>query len=603
MEINMARRGAGYAENTLLLNLCEPCASCVPLSLQSKIFPNLKIVTFSNMNRKHFIRVSSLSLTSLLLRDSLFSQSTYQPLINWPDEVTAIVNDVRVKLVSKGKQTWIHNDVAVDLKAAGNNLVIEITAPKVSLSSVELHWKGITRGKLILNDHWERTYGDVSWQKPADSLLLPWYFMEYNDKATTGFGVKTGGASFCSWRVSNDGISLTADTHSGGKGVQLGDRRLKAAEIVTIKSEPGESPFQTTRRFTQIMCDKARMPQQPVYGINDWYFSYGKNSAELIMEHTELLAPLADGLANRPFSVIDAGWFNGPPSNPNDCCWGDDMRNSNSKFGDMSELAKKIKGAGMRPGIWTRPLCGSHKDAASLALPLIKGREKNKPVLDPSIPENLERVKDYFKLYNTWGYEMVKFDFTTFDILGKWGFEMFKDNTMTERNWSLYDTSKTNAEIILNLYKTIRQAAGDTYIIGCNTISHLSAGLFELNRIGDDTSGNEWARTKKMGVNTVAFRGVHHGTFYAADGDCVGLTNKVPWDKNKQWMELVAKSGTPLFISAQPNATGTEQKAAIKNCFSLASQTLPVGEPLDWMENAFPAKWRLNGKEEVFNWD
>ena len=106
-----------------------------------------------------------------------------------------------------------------------------------------------------------------------------------------------------------------------------------------------------------------------------------------------------------------------------------------------------------------------------------------------------------------------------------------------------------------------------------------------------------------MGVNTLAFRGIQQGSFYAADGDCVGLTNKVPWEKNKQWMELVAKSGTPLFISAQPDATGTAQKETIKKCFQLAAQNLPVGEPLDWLENAFPKKWKLNGKIEVFDWD
>jgi alpha-galactosidase len=312
---------------------------------------------------------------------------------------------------------------------------------------------------------------------------------------------------------------------------------------------------------------------------------------------------MADGLNNRPFSVIDAGWFQNPPSSPNDCCWGDNMDTPDGKFGDMGRLAEKIRTIGMRPGIWTRPLCGSYKDAATLMLPMIKGREENKPVLDPTIPENLERVKNYFKLYNEWSYEMVKVDFTTFDIFGKWGFEMIADKRLTEPGWTMNDNSKTNAEIILELYKTIREAAGETYIIGCNTFSHLSAGLFELNRIGDDTSGHEWARTRKMGVNTLAFRSAHQGIFYAADGDCVGLTPDVPWVKNKQWMELLAKSGTPLFISAQPEATGPEQKAFIKECFELASQELPVGEPLDWMENAFPSKWKLNGKIEEFDWN
>jgi alpha-galactosidase len=105
-----------------------------------------------------------------------------------------------------------------------------------------------------------------------------------------------------------------------------------------------------------------------------------------------------------------------------------------------------------------------------------------------------------------------------------------------------------------------------------------------------------------MGVNTLAFRGVHHDAFYAADADCVGLTPQVPWEKNRQWMELVANSGTPLFISAQPEAVGAEQKPVIRECFERASRKLPVGEPLDWLKDAWPRKWKLNGKTRSFDW-
>jgi alpha-galactosidase len=539
------------------------------------------------------------------MSDSLFafSSSKNKTALHFPDGVSAIINNQPVQL--SGKTTdWEYHELHVSLKETGQGFATEIQANGVKLNSVTLHWKiPANTASMILNDHWERTYGDVSWHKSSDSEILPWYFMEHNGPETNGFGVKTGSGSFCFWQVGKAELTLTMDTHSGGNSVELGTRKLNACEIVTIKSDARESAFQTTRRFAKLMCDKVWMPKKPVYGINDWYFTYGNNSEKLILEHTKMMVPMADGLENRPFSVIDAGWFPGPSFAPNDCCWADSLTTTDENFGDMGKLAEKITKIGMRPAIWTRPLCGSQKDSKSLMLPLIKGREENKPVLDPSIPENLERIKSYFELYKKWGYEMVKFDFTTFDILGKWGFEMLKDQSMTEANWSMHDHSKTNAEIILNMYRTIRDAAGETYIIGCNTISHLSAGLFELNRVGDDTSGNEWDRTRKMGVNTLAFRGVQHGIFYAADGDCVGLTNKVPWAKNRQWMELVAKSGTPLFISAQPDATGTEQKAVIKECFKLASQELPVGEPLDWMETAFPKTWKLNGKTEHFNWD
>ncbi|MGG9963034.1 hypothetical protein [Ferruginibacter sp. SUN106] len=557
------------------------------------------------MNRRHFLHTSGLSLAAILISDPLLALrgEPQAPLINFPDAVIAIVNGATVTLTGKGKQQWTYHNLVVSLKSTGNSIAISIEAPGVQLSAVTLQWKTpVTPSSKILNDHWERTYGDASWHSPMATEILPWYFLEHNEKNTNGFGVKTGTASFCSWQITNDTLNLVLDTRSGGNGVQLGNRKLLAAEIVTLKNNAGETAFQMARRFMKLLCAKVRMPEQPVYGINDWYFTYGNNSEKLIIEHTELMAPLADGLSNRPFSVIDSGWFKGPPSNPDDCCWGDNMNTPDDHFPDMGKLAQKIKTIGMRAGLWTRPLCGSYKDAKSLMLPLIKGREENNPVLDPSIPENLERVKNDFKLYHEWGYELVKFDYTSFDLFGRWGFEMLKNGAITTGNWSMNDTSKTNAEIVLQLYKTIREAAGKMYIIGCNTFSHLSAGLFELNRVGDDTSGNEWARTKKMGVNTLAFRGIQQGIFYAADGDCVGLTTKVPWEKNKQWMELVAKSGTPLFISAQPDATGAIQKEVIKNCFKLASQTLPVGEPLDWLENAFPNKWKLNGKTETFDW-
>ena len=110
--------------------------------------------------------------------------------------------------------------------------------------------------------------------------------------------------------------------------------------------------------------------------------------------------------------------------------------------------------------------------------------------------------------------------------------------------------------MIDDLYRTIRAAAGDALVIGCNTVSHLSAGVFEICRIGDDTSGTEWARTRKMGVNTLAFRGVQHGAFYVADADCVGVTNAVPWSLNRQWLDLLARSGTMLFVSLAPDALG-----------------------------------------------
>ena len=72
---------------------------------------------------------------------------------------------------------------------------------------------------------------------------------------------------------------------------------------------------------------------------------------------------------------------------------------------------------------------------------------------------------------------------------------------------------RTTAEVIDDLYRTIRAAAAESVVIGCNTVSHLSAGRFEICRIGDDTSGTEWPRTRRMGVNSLAFRAAPHAAF------------------------------------------------------------------------------------------
>jgi alpha-galactosidase len=530
-------------------------------------------------------------LASLLVIDFLKAEGLKTTIIQMPDEVKILSGDHYYPLQSSDKQTWRFNDTIVKLKSNKDSVSVLVQSPTLPLQEVQLSWKYTTPGQAkILGDDWERTYGDVSWQAINATKKLPWYCIEHNDDDTICFGVKTGCSAICYWRVTGNNLQLNLDTRNGGNGVFLGTRMLRSADIVTTKNESNENTFATVRRFCRQMCDNPKPVKQPVYGINDWYFAYGNNSADLILKHTSLLAPLVTNTSNKPFSVIDDGWSTGT-----------DYTKPNEKFGDMQKLTGEIKNLGMRPGLWTRPLLARGNENKKLFTVKVNDDNKGNPVLDPTIEENIQRIKKTIALYKHWGFEMVKHDYTTFDVFGKWGLDM--NEKMTESGWQFNDNSKTNAEIILYLYKSIREAAGGMYLIGCNTISHLSAGMFELNRIGDDTSGKEWTRTKKMGVNTMGFRMVQHKNFYEADGDCVGLTTAVPWDKNKQWMQLLAQSCAPLFISAQPDAVGTEQKDFIKKCFADASKDQPVGEPLDWLDNPWPAKWKLDNNVVEFNWD
>ncbi len=544
------------------------------------------------MQRRHFIRLGALGLSSVISNRLTFAAGLGGRMVNLPDMAWALVNNQWVKLIGSGQKGFTYQDIRVTLKPDGNAQTVYVQSPQSALQAVKLGWKYDTaKYSQSLGDHWERSYGDLAWKAPTAGVRYPWYIILHDGDGTACFGVKTGPATLCWWETDGSSLSLVMDTQSGGMPVKLGQRQLQAASIVTYQNKPGENAYAALTSFCEVMSPKPRLPKQPVYGINDWYFAYGNNSEKTIREQTAVMASFVTSSINRPFSVIDDGWEQA-----------DDFSISNAKFPDMHQMAGTIKSLGMRPGLWTRPLIARLDDPAHYLAPRISGRNNPKePILDPTVPETLERIRKNLKLYRDWGYEMVKHDYTSLDIFGRWGMQM--QNGFTQPGWHFYDQTRTNAEIIAALYRTIREAAGDMYLIGCNTLSHLSAGVFELNRIGDDTSGKEWARTKKMGVNTLGFRLPQHNTFYAADGDCVGLTKDIPWEKNKQWLQLLAESGSPLFISADTSSLTAEKKAAIKTAFAQAAKVQPTGEPLDWMTNPFPTQWKLNHRTVTFNWD
>lgn len=476
---------------------------------------------------------------------------------------------------------------------------VEIEAPNAAITCVALRWP--TRFPFparILGDHWERGYGDLEWRGTVPERMLPWYAILCNDLTgeLAGVGVETGAASLASWRVDESGVTLVLDVRCGGRGVRLGGRRLAAATVRVLRSDEDESAYAFARRFCQALCRAPRLPARPVYGGNDWYFRYGNITAEAVREDAALIRSLAPDGPNLPFFVIDAGWFGASG------CNGGPYDRGNAGFPDMPGLAESLRCTGVRPGIWIRPLLTTAYVPDSWKLPPehpLAGHSDT--YLDPSVPEVRELVRADIRRLAGWGFELIKHDFTTYDIAGRWGFEM--GTSFTRDGWRFADAGRTTAEIIRDLYADIRSAAGeDICLIGCNTVGHLGAGLFELQRTGDDTSGKHWERTRKMGINTLAFRMPQHGTFFAVDADCVGLTNAIPWEQNRQWLDLLARSGTPLFVSADPAAVGPTQRAALQAAFAAAAEPAKPGEPLDWLETTCPRRWRLHGQDVKYDW-
>ena len=485
-------------------------------------------------------------------------------------------------------------DVSIELQEEQGCMACYIKAQTTPLSYVRLYFKKDFSDKaLLLGDTWERSYGDLEWQKQPYTRIMPWYFLAKDTTNVYAYGVKVRPSSMCAWRVEDEEICLTLDVCNGSKGVQLNGRKLLAAEIVSHQYD--SDAFSACKEFCKVMCDDGALPETPIYGGNNWYYAYGNSSDEEILRDAELLADLSKGLENRPFMVVDDGWAKNVCAGP----W-DELRES---FKDMERLARNIRALNVRPGCWIRPLfyVGCQIPEAWVLRHHVHQDEAG-VILDVTVKEAREYILESIRNVKKWGYELLKHDFTTTDIFDGYSFQFEDFMTRKQQDWTFFDQTRTNAEIIVEFYKDIRKAADGMMIMGCNTLSHLCAGLVEIQRIGDDTSGFEWERTKKMGVNTLAFRLCQHNVFYAVDADCVGITQHIDWKQNVQWLELVVNSGTPLFFSLSPDCYTDEILGDLRSAIAVNSKQVDKCEPMDWFETKTPKKWKINGEVREFEW-
>ena len=488
----------------------------------------------------------------------------------------------------------------VELAPGVSGTSVKVSAPASTLNRVVLRWPtNFPITTLFLGDHWERSYGDLQWRSFQPERVMPWYFAAHDPASGRSFlaGVKTQPSTLCFWTVDAEGTSLWLDFRNGGSPSRPGDREIDAATIMSADASRHESPFSALRRFCALMSPSPRLSSTPICGNNNWYYAYGRNfDANAMRRDAAFLAEISAGHAVRPYCVIDAGWTagSGAPGGP----W---TKGDERIFPDMPGLAADMKKLGVRPGIWIRPTALTVVDDPR-RLRAGPARDAEKP-LDLTMPENLQLIRDDIARMRTWGFELIKHDFSTYDAFGRWGFEMGAE--ITDSRWHFADQSLTNAEIIRRLYRTLREGAGDTVLLGCNTLGHLGAGIFEIQRTGDDTSGHAWERTRRMGVNTLAFRLPQNGTFFAGDPDCAAHTAQTPWEMDRQFLDLVAKSGEALFVSVDPRTVTAEQKAAYRSAMLLALSGGVKGgvEPLDWLHSTSPREWRVGSRRETYRWD
>ena len=518
-----------------------------------------------------------------------------------PDAATVVLqNDKAVCCVAP--QMYV-KDVCVSLAVRESRLQVGLTAQQSAVKYLSFRWNFSPaerrEGVRVWGDTWERGHGEIEWRGIVPHRCMPWVCAVSNgsdaDPDTVGrltecFGVRVRPAALCFWQYDAAGVTLWCDVRCGGEGVLLGGRTVEVCSVV-FGEYRDVSAFQALRQYYGTLCDDALLPPHKVYGSNNWYYAYGETSEQDILRDTELLVRCCEGLENRPYMVLDDGWQINRCDGPWDkLC---------PRFQDMKKLADTIRQKGARPGIWLRPLADREHQ---LDLPDECRCAWDNAYLDPSHPLVLQYVADTVRrLVCDWGYELIKHDFTTYDIFGCWGGECA--DKLGADGWHFYDRSKTGAEIATELYRVILEAAdGKALILGCNVSGHLAAGLTHLNRTGGDTSGVDYERVRRYGVNTLAARMMQHEAFYHVDADCVGFAGKIDPLLNARWARLLSHSGTPFFASPKPSCVDQETERLLRECYARAAKQADTAVPLDWMENLCPARWLINGKQVYFDW-
>ena len=506
-------------------------------------------------------------------------------MIRTPDVVRAF--DERGEVPLDDDRLALRCDVVAE---SGRDALRISLAGSAPVSRIMLRWRGdLGAAQSFLGDTWERSYGDLGWRPEQPERPMPWSFLASAPAGTTGYGVAVQPNALCFWTADRGGVSLWADVRNGGTPIRLGGRVLHVADVVSVTGAHGETAFAVQQQLSRAMgaaADGPRLPDHPVYGTNDWHFALGRADRGVVLRLAQFVSASSPDVGNRPYCVVDDGWSGGG--------LGHGPWIGNHRYGHMGELAGQLSEAGVRPGLWYRPLTPlpEHGDRWRLA--------RGSGAMDPTVPEVAASIREQLARITGWGYTLVKHDFTVWDLLGRWGFGMGAQ--VTDDGWSFADRGRTTAEVVLDLYRLIREACGEAIIIGCNTFGHLSSGLAELQRIGDDCSGRSWNRTRRMGVNTLAFRAAQHGALYAVDADIAPITTDLPWRQAVQWLHLLAASGTPAFVSVDEASRTANVAAALRDAFTLAAGPQPLAEPLDWTTSDTPSRWRLREHEQSYHW-
>lgn len=279
-----------------------------------------------------------------------------------------------------------------------------------------------------------------------------------------------------------------------------------------------------------------------------WYSLYEK------ITEKDILGILPD-LDDLPFDVvqIDDGWQVGPGD------W-----EPNEKFpSGMASLAAKIRARGRKAGLWLAPLTvgksssiyKNHRDWLLHDLngkPVVAGFEWSVETfaLDTTHPEVVAWLAQTIKRAREWGYEYLKLDFLSAGALpGKRRVDLPRETAYRKA------------------LETIREAAGDAYLLLCGTPILPSLGMCDAIRIGAD--GGHWWDS-------------HFYSTVLYNQTSPGLRNAIRTSVNRLWLAPLVNLDPDVAFFSESKSLTSEQKRLFLDLTEICGVKATSDLPESW---------------------
>ena len=321
-------------------------------------------------------------------------------------------------------------------------------------------------------------------------------------------------------------------------------------------------------------------------GGGDWFIAHGKES-EIFEQYADLLGERLGGHSNKKPPRVWCSWYSlydkinennlqktlaGLEDLPFDVFQIDDGWQvsagdwePNDKFpSGMDVLAAKIKATGRRAGLWLAPLAVGKSSTIYKQHPDWLLRDTNGKLfvagfewstetfaLDTTHPEVIAWLKTLIHKVRNWGFDYLKLDFLSAGALpGRRYVDMPRETAYREA------------------LKTIREAAGDAYLILCGTPILPALGVCDAIRIGADV-GNWW-----------------DSRFYSYllyNQTTPGLMNGIRTSVNRLWIKPLVNVDPDVAFFSEIKLLTPEQKQLFLDLTEICGVKATSDLPETWM--------------------